>query len=349
MVSTSAPSSMATDSSPVATVRSLRKSYPGGIVALDGVDLDLSARSITALTGPNGSGKTTLLRILAGRLAPSSGTVKVLGADPAGDSVSLRRRVSFISQELALDPEMTGAQTLRLFAVLYGVPHRKIAARIDELAQSLELKRHLPMRVQAYSGGLRRRLHLALGLLDDPELLLLDEPTAGLDPAGRAFLWAFLKQLAERSASIAMITHDLDEVARHCHRVAVIGNGKLLACASPQTVVRDHARRMLRVTLATDAPLSDPTLAHLAELPSVKNLRVRGPELSMEIFDEHPAKERILSMLSSGNIDVRSFQVQEPDLASAYFRLTGETAEHQSRRLPGSARGRHTRDGEAAS
>jgi len=340
---------MPTDSSLVATVRSLRKSYPGGIVALDGVDLDLSARSITALTGPNGSGKTTLVRILAGRVAPSSGTVMVLGADPAGDSVSLRRRVSFVSQELALDPEMTGAQTLRLFAALYGFPRRKIAARIDELAQSLELKRHLTIRVQAYSGGLRRRLHLALGLLDDPELLLLDEPTAGLDPAGRAFLWALLKRLAERSASIAVITHDLDEVARHCHRVAVIGNGKLLACASPQTVVRDHARRMLRVTLATDAHLSDPTLARLTELPSVKNLRVRGPELSMEIFDEHPAKERILSMLSSGNIDMRSFQVQEPDLASAYFRLTGEIAEEQSRLLPGSARGRHTRDGEAAS
>jgi len=349
MVSTSAPSSMPTDSGLVATVRSLRKSYPGGIVALDGIDLDLTAKSITALTGPNGSGKTTLLRILAGRVAPSSGTVIVLGVDPAGDSVSLRRRVSFMSQEVALDPEMTGAQTLRLFTVLYGVPRRKIAARISELAQSLELKRHLPVRVQAYSGGLRRRLHLALGLLNDPELLLLDEPTAGLDPGGRAFLWALLKKLTERSASIAVITHDLDEVTRHCHRVAVIGGGKLLACASPQTVVRDYARRMLRITLATDVRVSDPALAQLAELPSVNALRVRGSELSMEILDEHPAKERILSVLSSGNIDVRSFQVQEPDLASAYFSLTGETAEEQSRRSADGAGGRRAQDREAAS
>ncbi len=328
---------MPTVNGSVATVRSLRKSYPGGIVALDGVDLELAPGSITAITGPNGSGKTTLLRILAGRLAPSSGTAIVLGVDPAANSTWLRRRVGFISQEVALDPEMTGAQTLRLFAVLYGVPGRKIAAKINELAQSLDLGRHLSMRVHAYSGGLRRRLHLALGMLHDPQLLLLDEPTAGLDPSGRAFFWALLRELAGRSVSIAVITHDLGEVERHCHRVAVIGGGKLLVYASPEKVVRDHARRMLEVTLAKDATPSDPILAELAELPGVKALRLRGAKLSMEIVDEHPTKERVLSMLSSKDLDVRSFQVQEPDLASAYFRLTGKAADEQPR--PGGAGG----------
>ncbi len=336
---------MPTDSEPVARVCSLGKSYPGGVIALDGVDLELRAGSITALIGPNGSGKTTLLRILAGRVAPTSGTATVLGIDPRTDPAWLRRKASFISQELALDPEMTGGQTLRLFAVLYGVPNRRIAGKISELAQSFELVRHLPIRVHAYSGGLRRRLHLALGLLHDPQLLLLDEPTAGLDPSGRAFLWELVSGLAERSVSIAVITHDLAEVELHCDRVAVLSRGRLLACASPQSVVREHARRMIKVTLAEEGVPSESTLADLAELLGAKPPRLRGSELLIEILDEHATKERILSLLSSKNLGVRSFQLQEPDLASAYFRLTGVSPEEQPR-TAGAGEGR---DREAAS
>ncbi len=347
MASTSALSFMPTGSGPVASVRSLGKRYPGGVVALDGVELELSAGSITALIGPNGSGKTTLLRILAGRLAPTSGTANVLGVDPAANPTWLRRRVGFISQEVALDPEMTGGQTLRLFAVLYGVPDGIVAAKVDELAQSLELARHLPIRVQAYSGGLRRRLHLALGLLHEPQLLLLDEPTAGLDPAGRAFLWGLLRGLAERSASIAVITHDLEEVERHCDRVAVIKSGKLLACAPPRRVVRDHARRMLKIQIGDETP-SESALSELTKLPEVKALRLQGSELSIEILEERPAKERVLSLLSSKNVDVRGFQVQEANLASAYFRLTGVRPEEEPRPLPGGAGGGRTADREVA-
>lgn len=335
---------MPTVSEPVARICSLIKSYPGGVTALDGVDLELRAGSITALIGPNGSGKTTLLRILAGRLTPTSGTATVLGVDPKTDPAWLRRRVSFISQELALDPEMTGAQTLRLFAVLYGVAGRKIAAKIAELAQSLELLGHLSLRVHAYSGGLRRRLHLALGLLHDPQLLLLDEPTAGLDPSGRAFLWELIRGLAERSVSIAVITHDLVEVERYCDRVAVLNRGKLLVCASPPSVVQEHARRMIKITFSGEGAPSESTLADVSELSAAKP-RLRGSELWIEILREHPTKERILSLLSSKNLDVRSFQVQEPDLASAYFRLTGVTAEER----PSTVGAGGGRDREAAS
>ncbi len=336
MASTSAPSFTPTGSAPVAAVRSLRKSYQGKVVALDGIDLDVDRGAITALTGPNGSGKTTLLRILAGRLAPDSGTATVLGVDPTLDSSWLRSRLAFVSQDIALDPEMTGAQLLRLFGVLYGVPHGKFAGRIEQLTQSFELARHLERRVQAYSGGLRHRLHLALGLLNDPELLLLDEPTAGLDPAGRAFLWSLLKDLAEGSASIVVITHDLVEVERHCQRVAVLGGGKLLAYGSPLDLVRVHARRTVKVALAASPPPSDPLFEELAALPGVKAVRRHGADLSIDIAEEHPAKERTLAMLSERGVDVRSFQVEPPDLVSAYFQLTGVAVEQGRPTRPGS-------------
>jgi len=333
---------MPTDSGQVATVRSLRKSYPGGVVALDGVDLDLDSNSVTALTGPNGSGKTTLLRILAGRLAPTSGTAIVLGVDPAASSSLLRRRLSFVSQELALDPEMTGAQTLRLFAVLYGLPRGSIGARVDELARSLELMGHLAMPVHAYSGGLRRRLHLALGLLQEPELLLLDEPTAGLDPAGRAFLWGLLKRLAERSRSVVVITHDLGEVERHCDRVAVMLGGKILAFSSPQVVVRQHARRMLQIELAEDVAATDTRLANLRQILGAKFLAVQRTKLSVQLDDPHSELDRILAMLAAQHLEARAFQVHEPDLATAYFGLTGVSAEEPPTRRgePGAGRRR---------
>jgi len=351
MASTSAPSSTPTASGPVAAVRSLRKSYQGKRVALDGIDLDVERAAITALTGPNGSGKTTLLRILAGRLAPDSGTVSVLGVDPGVDSPWLRSRLGFVSQDIALDPEMTGAQLMRLFAVLYGVPRRQLGPRIERLAQSLELASHLDMRVSAYSGGLRRRLHLALGLLHEPQVLLLDEPTAGLDPAGRAFLWSLLKVLAEGSASVVVITHDLGEVERHCQRVAVLGEGRLLAHGSPVELVRAHARRTVKVTLAAAVPPpSDPLFAGLGALPGVKAVHRRESELSIDVAEEHPAKERILALLSERGLDVRGFQVEPPDLASAYFQLTGVAVEQHERpaRLP-RAGGRRSKNREAAS
>lgn len=350
MASTSAPSSTPTASGPVAAVRSLRKSYQGKRVALDGIDLDVERAAITALTGPNGSGKTTLLRILAGRLAPDSGTVSVLGVDPGVDSPWLRSRMGFVSQDIALDPEMTGAQLMRLFAVLYGVPRRQLGPRIERLTQSLELASHLDVRVSAYSGGLRRRLHLALGLLHEPQLLLLDEPTAGLDPAGRAFLWSLLKVLAEGSASIVVITHDLGEVERHCQRVAVLGEGKLLAHGSPVELVRAHARRTVKIALTDAPPPSDPLFAGLGALPGVKAVRRRDSELSIDVAAERPAKERILALLSERGLDVRGFQVEPPDLASAYFQLTGVAVEQHERpaRRPG-AGGQRSNNREAAS
>ena len=242
---------------------------------------------------------------------------------------------------------MTGAQLLRLFAVLYAVPRDKMGARIDQLTQALELTRHLDMRVQAYSGGLRRRLHLALGLLHEPQLLLLDEPTAGLDPAGRAFLWSLLKSLAEASTSIVVITHDLVEVERHCRNVAVLGEGKLLAYGSPLGLVREHARRSLKVVLAGDPPASDPFFEELAALPLVTAVRRNGSELSIEILEEHPVKEQILSMLSARGLDVSRFQVAPPDLAGAYFQLTGVSVEQERAAKPAS-RARRSQKREAS-
>jgi ABC-2 type transport system ATP-binding protein len=210
-----------------------------GVTALRDVDLTLRNGTITALVGANGSGKTTLLRILAGIVAPSEGEVEVLGVPrPARSGRStlraLRRRVSYLSQDPALDPEMTGREVLSLLATLHGVTGRERERRVAELADGFGVTGHLGRRVGTWSGGLRRRLHLAAGLVLDPALLLLDEPTAGLDPEGRRLLWADLEARAAGGAAVAVVTHDLAAAERSAGQVAILDRGTVAAAGSPE-------------------------------------------------------------------------------------------------------------------
>jgi ABC-2 type transport system ATP-binding protein len=222
----------------LAAARRVSKDY-GGIPALAEVDCGLPGGTITAFVGPNGAGKTTLLRILAGLLPPTSGEVEVLGvAQPAAGGPwrhrKLRRRVGYIPQEVALDPEMTGRETLALLATLHGVAWNDRAQRIAKLAEAFGTAAHLSRPVSAWSGGLKRRLHLAAGMIHDPELLLLDEPTAGLDVEGSDALWAELQRRASAGRAVAVVTHDLAAVERHAHRAVLLDQGRVVAEVPPQ-------------------------------------------------------------------------------------------------------------------
>jgi ABC-type multidrug transport system ATPase subunit len=190
------------------SARGLTRTFPGGVTAVDGVDLDVAGGTITALMGPNGAGKSTLLAMLAGALAPSSGEVKVLGERPTR---KLFGRIAWVTQDVALDPEMTGAETLRLMAALY-------KTRTGDIADRFGIAEILMRRVSTYSGGQRRRLHLACGLLHAPEVIFLDEPTAGLDTGGVALLWSYL-----RGKTVVMATHDLGDLDAN---VVVLDGGK---------------------------------------------------------------------------------------------------------------------------
>jgi ABC-2 type transport system ATP-binding protein len=210
-------------------------------MALAEVDLDLLRGGLTALVGPNGAGKTTLLRVLAGLLAPDAGEVEVLGAPPAAlRRRSFRRRIGYIPQEVALDPEMTGRETVSLLAALHGVPRRERTGRVAGLAAAFDLEEHLPRLVSTWSGGLKRRLHLASGMIHDPELLLLDEPTVGLDLEGTDFLWAELGRRVASGRAVAVVTHDLAAVEKEADFVAVLDRGRIVASGPPAGLIAAH-------------------------------------------------------------------------------------------------------------
>jgi ABC-type multidrug transport system ATPase subunit len=323
---------MASEAETAAVARDLTKRYANGVVALDQLDLEIGCASITALIGNNGSGKTTFLKILAGLLTPDSGYAQTLGCDPATRATWLRARLGYVSQAVELDPEMTAWETLSLFATLYGLPRATCHAPVAALAESFGLAEHLPRLVSTFSGGLRQRLHLALGVLHEPELLLLDEPTAALDPAGRSFVWHFLPRLRNEGRTIVVVSHDLAEVSQHCQAIALLHKGRLLASGSPADVIAAHANWRLEVELAGRVEKDTTRFQQLVSLPGVKSLSARERQLVADFAERDTSviqrvTEAILQQLMRVNAAVLGYRLHPPDLANAYFNLTGAAIE----------------------
>ena len=233
---------------PVAELTGVVHRYRGdggrAVEALAGVDLTLPGGGLTGLVGVNGSGKTTLLRLLAASLPPTAGRVRVLGheAPAAGrrrPPRELRRRLAYLPQDPALDPEMRAGETLRLMAVLHGLPRRERRRRVAGVAAAFGLETLLRRRVDALSGGQRRRLHLAAGLLHEPDLLLLDEPAAGLDATAGEALWGELARRAAEGATVVVVSHALAEVERHAGRVVMLDAGRVVADGAPRALLAD--------------------------------------------------------------------------------------------------------------
>ncbi|HEU0053377.1 MAG TPA: ABC transporter ATP-binding protein, partial [Longimicrobium sp.] len=230
----------------------MAKAYGGGVRALDGVTLAVPAGALLALVGANGSGKSTLLKLLAGIVAPDAGTIAVLGRDPRRERKALRPRLGYAGQEVALDGEMTGAETLRLFHALHALPARDRSARLAAVADDFGLGAFATRPVATWSGGQRQRLHLALATLHAPRVLLLDEPTSSLDPEGRRDLWRRLSAARDGGSTVVVATHDLGDAAAHCDRVVLLHRGRVLADGAPAALVAAHARARAVVTLDRD-------------------------------------------------------------------------------------------------
>jgi ABC-2 type transport system ATP-binding protein len=219
-------------------VESLVKTF-GDLKAVDGVSFDVRAGEIFAFLGPNGAGKTTTIQMLTTLLRPTSGTVAIDGLDPAAEPLEVRRRFGIVFQDPSLDGELTAAENLELHGVLYHVPRRARLERTEALLKLFELWDRRHARVKTFSGGMKRRLEIARGLLHTPKILFLDEPTLGLDPQSRNQLWTHVRHLNEaEGVTVFLTTHYMDEAERVAHRIAVIDHGRIVAQGSPQELKR---------------------------------------------------------------------------------------------------------------
>jgi len=282
---------------PVISARGLRKAY-GDLVVLDGVDLDVERGHVLALLGPNGAGKTTIVRILATLLAPDAGTAHVAGHDVLSDPTQVRAAISLTGQDVALDDLLTGEENMRLMARLAHVPRAEVRSRSAELLEQFGLTDAARRLVRTYSGGMRRRLDLAVSLLGRPQVLFLDEPTTGLDPRSRNELWDVIRGAVAAGATVLLTTQYLEEADQLADRVAVIDHGRIIAQGTADelkaAVGSAHVELVLR----------DGTVQRLATDGSVADVR------------------RLLGDVELRRLDVAGWQVRTPTLDDVFLTLT---------------------------
>ena len=309
-------------------LRQLNKAY-GDVSALAGLDLDVPEACLYGLLGPNGAGKTTALRILATLLAPDSGQVQIDGVDALKDPRSVRRRLGYVAQEVAIDKILTGRELLQLQGDLFHLPRRLRDEQIDDLIDRLAMNEWMDRRCGTYSGGMRRRLDLAAGLLHRPKLLVLDEPTVGLDIESRSAIWELLRELVRDGTGILLSSHYLEEVEALADRMAIIDAGRVIAEGTPEGLKQRLGgdRVTLRIREFSDAAEAERVSALLQPLEGVQQVvvnRAQGFSLNL-VIDGDPVVETMRRCLDAEGLPVFALAQSRPSLDDVYLQATGRT------------------------
>jgi ABC-2 type transport system ATP-binding protein len=295
--------------------------------ALRGADLRIERGELFGLLGPNGAGKTTMVKIFTTLLLPTSGSARILGFDVFKDAPAIRKRIGFVfGGERGLYWRLSGLDNLRYFADLYRIPPSVSRKRIAELVQRLGLLGRERDKVEHYSRGMKQRLHLARGLLNDPEVLFLDEPTIGLDPVGARELRSIVRELADSGKTIFLTTHYMFEADAICDRIAVINKGDILAEGTPDSI--KHGVEDQGVVEFEVVGMPDDRLAGLRRLPGVSSVTVSEHELAQVVTVQcaHPADVMTqLGVLLDG-LEFQKVSSREPTLEDAYVQLIGESS-----------------------
>jgi ABC-2 type transport system ATP-binding protein len=305
----------------------LRKTYPGEVRALDGLGFTVEAGTIFALLGPNGAGKSTTVKVLTTLSRPDEGEARVAGVDVLRDPGRVRRMIGVVGQRAGLDPQATGRENLVLQGEIHRLPRRELNARVGELLDRFGLIDAAGRLARTYSGGMQRRLDIALGLVHRPEVLFLDEPTTGLDPEVRATMWEEISRLAgEERLTIVLTTHYLEEADRLASQLAIVDRGRVVAEGSPVQLKAELRGDAIQIELATPE-LNGRVPAALARVDGVREVELTGTDLRARA-DSGPARvPAVLAALDTAGVKVATVSVARPSLDDVYLRYTGRSFE----------------------
>ncbi len=303
----------------------LVKIYPGDVRALDGLGFVVEAGTVFGMLGPNGAGKSTTVKILTTLSRPDAGRAVVAGFDVAERPNDVRRAIGVVAQRSGVDREATGRENLRLQGRLFGMGGRALELRVSELLERLGLSEAADRIVKTFSGGMQRRLDIALGLVHQPIVLFLDEPTTGLDPEVRADMWAMITRLAtDEGLTIFLTTHYLEEADRLARRLVIVDRGRIVAEGTPDELKGDLKGDAVQVELAD--PDGEGRVARALEpLFDVREVRVDGKTLHARSDDGARAVPAVLQALEAAGAPVASVTVSRPSLDDVYLRLTGRS------------------------
>jgi ABC-2 type transport system ATP-binding protein len=309
---------------PILECDDLRKTFAGGFEAVRGITFDIEEGEAFGLLGPNGAGKTTTMRMLGTLLPPSGGRATVAGHDIVRESGAVRRAIGFAMQEAGLARYATGREHLLMMGRLYGLSREQARSRSDELLTLFGLEEAADRQVRTYSGGMRRRIDLACGLVHRPRLLFLDEPTTGVDPTSRAALWDELRRLQRDGVSLFLTTHYLEEADRLCDRLAIVDRGVIVVRGTPDELKAEVGADVVTVGLGESeaAPAAD-VLAPLGRVRVASG----GRSVALELTDGAAAVAGIVELLRGTGIVPATITVARPTLDDVFLRYTGATIE----------------------
>nr|MDO8134054.1 ATP-binding cassette domain-containing protein [Candidatus Njordarchaeum guaymaensis] len=296
-----------------------------GLVAVNKISLTIEKGEIFGLLGPNGAGKTTTIKMLITLLKPTSGKAMVAGLDVVTQQDQVRRKIGYVPQESALDIRLTASENLEFFAELYGLPKQDIKPRIQQVLELVELDRRKDDLVAHFSGGMKRRLELARGLLPTPEVLFLDEPTLGLDPQTRRIVWEFIHRLQkEWNLTILATTHYLEEAEHEMDRVAIIDKGRIMTMGKPDDLKSDFGNDLVELTIkGNESSLNEELKSKLLASDLGNTLSIHERAVRVAVADGKRALPLILHKIESLGAEIESISVRSPSLDDVFIKYTG--------------------------
>jgi len=305
---------------PIIETHGITKRY-GNLVAVDHIGLKIDEGEIFGLLGPNGAGKTTLISMLATLTPPTDGTASVNGFDIARQPGNVRKSIGMVFQTPSSDDLLTGRENLYLHSLLYGIPQGLRRQRINEALELVDLKAKENDRVRTYSGGMKRRLEIARGLIHRPKILYLDEPTLGLDPQTREHIWAYIERLStEEKVTILMTTHYMEEADSLCDRVAIVDHGKVIALDTPSALKMRIGKSMIK------AKVRSPNLEAIRRLPYVSKVEEKDSEVQITLSEAGSHIQEVLCSLGEASY----VELREPTLNDVFIQLTGKEIRAES-------------------
>lgn len=303
-------------------VKELSKSY-GNIKAVGGISFEIQKGEIFGLLGPNGAGKTTTISMLSCLIKPDSGDAFVDGYSILKDSMEVKKRIGVVPQDVSLYPTLSAQENLVFFGEMYGLTGSKLREKVDEVLEVVGLKDRRKEAINKYSGGMKRRINIAVGLLPSPKLLILDEPTVGVDPQSRTNILETLKELNKKGLTILYTSHYMEEVEFLCHMIAIMDLGKIIAIGSLNELrLLVGERDLLRISTANE--ISKDLVETVKKIPDVSEARVLDE--SIEILTLHGRKllPQIIEIFADTGVKIKSVEVKEPNLESVFLHLTGK-------------------------
>jgi len=298
-------------------VENLTKKF-GDFTAVNGISFSVKQGESFGLLGPNGAGKSSTMRIIAATSQRTSGDVKILGKDPEVNGPQIRAHLGVVPQQDNLDEELTCAENLYIYGRYFGLPKKMVIAKIDELLEFAQLIDKKDTKVNALSGGMKRRLTIARALVSDPDILMLDEPTTGLDPQARHILWDRLFRLKEKGVTLLITTHHMDEAEQLCDRLIVMDKGQIMAEGAPAELIKQYSsKEVLEVRFGSDR--------NAQMVDKLKSLATRLEELPDRLLLYTESGEDLLAKITGMNIHPNTSLVRRSSLEDVFLRLTGRS------------------------